>query len=453
MRFFHYTARDSRNQNVQGTMQAASEQEAIQALSKFGLQSVSVEELQNPANAPMPPNLIQPQTSAPPRVSQSAPGTASPYNYNKPAVAPSSTLAPQAVVHTVAGTDKQRFFLFSQLSSALRVGINPAQAFHEIAMRSANQFRPSLEEAAAASTSGKAISDVFARYPDLYPSDVVGIVRAGETAGFLPEALDEVARQAESAHSFRRWFFWIWFLWVNFIVTIPATIIVARGLVDMAKHQSDIGGSPNASSAVNDFLSQMWHETLWPWGPVTLVTVGIIWALWRYYNSRLAIDFRHKVSLNVPVYGRRARHENLARFSWTMSRVSRAGIAPNRAWQLAADSVPNRAFRDELVSMGQNMRENTKMADMVHRSPLFPDEFAPMIATAEYTGDLPGALDRLSSLSQGEFMAAQNYAKVRSGCWMLLGCFVTSGIAAIIFFYAWYHDVPDAVLGPDNPLR
>jgi hypothetical protein len=56
-------------------------------------------------------------------------------------------------------------------------------------------------------------------------------------------------------------------------------------------------------------------------------------------------------------------------------------------------------------------------------------------------------------LSSGEFLAAQNYAKVRSGCWGLLACFVTSGISMIIFFYAWYHDVPNAVLGDDKPLK
>jgi type II secretory pathway component PulF len=171
-----------------------------------------------------------------------------------------------------------------------------------------------------------------------------------------------------------------------------------------------------------------------------------LYALKRYFGSRVAKRFRHRIGLKFPVYGPRTRHENLARFSWSLSRLSKAGFAPSTAYFLAAETVPNLEMRDQLREIARRISESTKMSDILHNSRLFPDEYAPVVATAEYTGDLPGAFDHLARSSQSEFETAQNYAKARSGCWGALGCFVTSGIMLAILWYVWYHQLPAVIL-------
>ena len=74
-----------------------------------------------------------------------------------------------------------------------------------------------------------------------------------------------------------------------------------------------------------------------------------------------------------------------------------------------------------------------------------------MVATAEMTGDMEGAFNQLSEVSRTEFETAQNYTKLRSGCWGFLGCFVTSGIMMILFFAMWYIDLPRAILSGFEP--
>ena len=425
----------------------APDQATVQAsLQRAGLTLVSCREM---GVNPRPPVMNMPGSMPPARSAAPMPSRQAPPPPNPAAIAPKPV---GQIVRTKAGSDKQRFFLFSQLASALRAGINPAQAFHEIAQRSAAQFAPSLEVAAQEATMGTPLSTVFERYPDLYPEHVVGTVRAGEVAGFLPDALDEVARQAQNAHSFRRWFFWVWFITLNFALSIPGMWVVTRSMlgtydaIDKTGGMDASGNQMNPGEASASFMSVLWHETLWPWGPLTLLIYGIVWAIYQYYMSSTAKRLRHRVGLKIPVYGARARHENVARFAWTMSRVSRAGVSPARAWQLAAESVPNLTFRDELVGAGSNLHGSERMSDLFHRTTIFPEEYAPMVATGEYTGDISGALDRLSQVSEGEFVAAQNWAKVRSGCWGALGCFLTSAIMLGMFWYAWYYELPKKVL-------
>ena len=104
------------------------------------------------------------------------------------------------------------------------------------------------------------------------------------------------------------------------------------------------------------------------------------------------------------------------------------------------------AMREPLMEVSRRLQGSEKLSDIVGGTGLFPQEYVPVIATAEYTGDIPGALDNLSRASGGEYSAAQNYAKARSGCWGALGCFLTSAAMLGMFWYAWYYELPKKVL-------
>jgi hypothetical protein len=96
--------------------------------------------------------------------------------------------------------------------------------------------------------------------------------------------------------------------------------------------------------------------------------------------------------------------------------------------------------------VGTALSGQEKMSDLFFRSKLFPDEYAPMIATAEYTGDYSGALDKLAAVSAGEFVAAQNYAKARSGCWGLLFAFVVSVFTIGAILKVVSNDIPREIM-------
>ncbi len=464
MRFFQYRATDINGRVVEGTFQAASTDAAIQALKGHGLTVVSLQE--RLANQPSSPQSPQPQAQKPAPVQRNtAPSLPQTNPVNpQPKISPVqqrpvhvNTINNPATdqVHTALGTDKDRFFIFAQLASAYRAGINPAEAFGDISRRCPGHFKQSLEEASQAAAEGISVSKVFDRYPDLYPESVGGMTRAGEEAGFLPDAFEEISLQAESAHKFKRWFFWVWFLAINALLSIPGMWIAMQSLlgmwdrIDKAGGTSADGNTMGMGEALGQYASVFGKQLIWPWGPITLLFWFGVYLLRRYFGSRMAKRFRHRLGLRYPIFGARAKHENLSRFSWTMSRVAKSGVAPARAWQLAAESVPNLVMRDNLASIGQQLRGSEKLSDLVHQSGMFPQEYAPMVATAEYTGDVTGAMDKLASISNGEFQSAQNYVKMRAGCWGALGCFVTSAIMFMILAYTLYHQLPAKILGGD----
>lgn len=470
MRFFQYQATDATGQRREGTLRAASADAAMAALRQGGMNvhSIDGQQVGGPAPAaPRPPAPAPPRPGAPPQAPP-APARPAPVNRaTKAATAASGPLVitrqdpsapapaappPDPVRHrTIIGTDKDRFFLFSQFAAAMRAGINPAQAFDQISNRTKPYYRESVQALSKAGVEGGDLASVMERYPDLYPEHVVGMTRAGQSAGYLPEAFEEVSRQAQSAHKFKRWFFWIWFVALNAIISIPGMWWATQAMVRGAERIDATGGQGGMEMGMREILGSYTEKLVWPFGPAFLLFCAILYALKRYFGSRVAKRFRHRIGLKFPVYGPRTKHENLARFSWSLSRLSKAGLAPANAYYLAADTVPNLEMRDQLREIAGRLSGAERMSDILHNARLFPDEYAPVVATAEYTGDLTGAFDHLSRASQAEFETAQNYAKARSGCWGALGCFLTSAIMLGILFYAWYYQLPAVFLKGMEP--
>ncbi|MBI3721996.1 MAG: type II secretion system F family protein, partial [Fimbriimonas ginsengisoli] len=210
MPHFKFKAFDNAGRDHEGTLEAADAREAAAHLVAQGLKVRLLQEAApapqfqlGPAPAqPAPKQRPTPQAPAvrPFRPTPQAPSPQPP-GPGAPAPSTKASVASSPVIRTPRGSDKDRFFLFSQTAAALRAGINPAEFFSNMAPRVPPRFRGSMSALSAAAAEGTAISAVLAQYPNLYPSSVVGLVRAGEQGGFLPEACDTVARAAQRARA------------------------------------------------------------------------------------------------------------------------------------------------------------------------------------------------------------------------------------------------------------
>ena len=437
MPFYRYSATDKTGKQTIGTIEAQNPDDAMLRLVNSGL---NVSQL---LKAPDQPRTIAPNNPPPvaaqPRVQEARQQV--PQQLVQP--------APQKkkdVVRTKAASDQDRFLLFSQFSKQIKAGIGPAAALDDLRLRVPRHMSESVVEASKSASEGGAISDTFERYPDLYPESVVGTIRAAEHGGFLEEALALLADQAQEAHAFGRSFWWVKPMVVNSIIALPMTVLLLEAVLKTWDVVDQQGEGATMGSSLGALALSVGKEILWPIGPITiLLWAGSFW-LYRYLRTYEMRRKRHAISLRWPVFGPRTRHENLAVFSWIMSKLSKSGIAPKRSWELAAASVPNLAMREKLERVGNALSGHEKLSDAIFREQLFPQEYAPIIATAEHTGDMPGAFDQLSKISKSEFETAQTMARQHSGSWGRAGCFAVGGIIMILLFWFLYYELMPAIL-------
>ncbi|HVT10775.1 MAG TPA: type II secretion system F family protein [Fimbriimonadaceae bacterium] len=450
---FEYTAIDRQGNSVQGQVQANSRDEAALSLTRTGLlvsrlaQSNAPAAPSAPARTPSPASpMIQQSQSG--RLLPGAPPVLNTGSATKAAPkAPIKAAQKKAVIRTKRGTDKDIYFLFSQLQSYARAGVNPVEYLTNLSQTFRREdYRQALAEAADAAKEGRPISDVFERYVDLFPPHVVGMIRAAEQGGFFPEAYDLITDQAQASHKFRIWFTWL--LWVAIMVgaCLPVMWVVLRGALNSWDAQEKAGGM---APGMGTFVSQVFRQLLWPCGPIIAGLVLFLYLFGKYWQALPRREMRHRMVLIVPSVAKRARAESLSVFAWTMSMLSRVGLPPKQIWDLSMATVPNLEMRRRFNETGNQMTEQTRLSEAMSMSRQMPEEYAPIVQTGEVTGDVPGALLRASQTQLEEFKAGDNASKMRVGCWMFLLMGAGSAILMMMYYGGFMSELMKKILG-DN---
>jgi type II secretory pathway component PulF len=150
--------------------------------------------------------------------------------------------------------------------------------------------------------------------------------------------------------------------------------------------------------------------------------------------------------------GGRARHEGISLFAWVLGKVAQGGGTPHQSWEVGLECVPNLALRRELREAGQKLHTGERLSAAFSGTRLFPEEYAPMMATAELTGDVPGTLQTLSDLSRRDFETSTTKSKAAAWVMSSTALVVTGGIILILMVVMWYYRLPETILkGMDVP--
>jgi type II secretory pathway component PulF len=428
MPLFQFTATDSSGRRQEGLLQADHWQDVERDLFARGWRLTGITEVQQPSAAPTV------RSSVPPAPRLAAQPSVAPLSSSRPVQAQLSV----GTVKTKWGTDKDLFFLFSQLASYFRSGVNPAVAFENLANSwHRNQFEPALKEAAAASTNGLSVADVLARYPYLFPHHAVGLYRSGEMGGFLPEACEQIAAQAENSHRFRRSYRWLNLVIWSSIASAPVAVWGAKGLAKGFQNLDESGGTGNGGSQIANGLGREFVAIL-PWCAVLVAASFAGIYLWQSMPNR---RLRHRLILRVPTVAKRARNESVAVFAWSLSNLLRAGIAPKTALEVAAGSMPNLALAEQASSAAHSMSAESKLSDFAQRIPMLPPEASSLIQTGEMVGDLPGTMAQVARIEEAEFQQSDKMNRMRVGCWMVLIMVLGSCLMGGLFFRMFYDGI------------
>ena len=299
--------------------------------------------------------------------------------------------------------------------------MNPAQSLTDLASRTPERYRDSLFRAAAKVSEGGRMSDALEAYPYLYPPDVIGTIRAGETAGFLPEAMEEVADKMQGSDRLKKRLFYYQIVFAATFGITPLILAIVDGSLASIKTQDAAGGSlpPVATLAAAAF------KALLAVLPLSAFIFLVAWGLSAWVNSMPMRQFRHSLIMRIPVIGGRASAESMARFTWALAMVSRGGLSPQNTFLLALESVPNLAIRQRLAEQGRQMTESDKLSTSLRNAGVLPPEFGDIVQTGEITGDVPRALDSVRKATDADFRAKDETAARRAG-------FIFLGLLAVV---------------------
>jgi type II secretory pathway component PulF len=276
------------------------------------------------------------------------------------------------------------------------------------------------------------VSDVFQRYPNLYPKHVVGSIRVGEQAGYFAEGCTIAAESVERARRLAGRLAYFPVIALFMLVIYPLSMGAIRGSLESMKQQDKAGGSmPVMPTILNAIGVQM--KTYGPIALACLIGAFVLWKVWKMPAFRRA---RHTAGLDL--FPGRSRSEAVVRLGWGIGRSAQAGIPYYAAYQLAVDCIPNEILRDRVAREAATTREGEPLSGALRRSNILPPQYADVVETGEMTGDVPRAMEQLTNFAKSDFERADSVSEAKGKILGLMVIGLLTTILVVSLAVAWY---------------
>lgn len=280
-------------------------------------------------------------------------------------------------------------------------------------LRSLNSLEENAESPALRKTlgvviqdveSGTGIADALSKHPSVFDDVYVNMVRAGEAAGILDDILKRLAMQQEKNATIRKK---IKSAMTYPMVLVGITIIAFFGLMlfvipQIGKIIKDLGG-PDAELPVltqvmlgiSDFILSFWYIIL-------PIAIGGVFMLMRYIKTPKGKVVFHRFMLKAPGIGVLVQKIAVARFARTFSALIGAGVAVLEALDVTARAVGNTMYEEALTAAAEEVKNGVSLSDVIGRNPLFPAIVSQMLAVGEETGQTDTVLVKVADFYEEE---------------------------------------------------
>ncbi|MEK6309081.1 MAG: type II secretion system F family protein [Curtobacterium sp.] len=363
---FDYRGRDGSGKLVKGRLDAASEGAVVQRLRGMGVSPIAITEAK--------------------------PGTGLQTEIKIPGFEKGVGLKDLAIMSRQAST-----MLTSGLSLLRALTILADQTENKKLKDILGKVRDDVER-------GVSFSDAVAKYPVDFPPIMINMIRAGETGGFLDQAMDSVATNFEKEHKLRSTIkSAMTYPVVVLIMSLLAVVIMLIFIVPIfQKMFSSLGGQLPLPTMLLVYAS---HAMVYI-GPALVVVGVVFWFWWRTNkNTERVRAFIDPVRLRLPVFGKLNQKIVIARFTRNLSNMIGAGVPILQGLQIAGEVSNNFVIEKALGRVAESVRKGESIAGPMEKESVFPAMVTQMVAVGEDAGSLEVMLEKISVFYDDEVQA------------------------------------------------
>lgn len=308
-----------------------------------------------------------------------------------PPVAPRSWVATSLLGPVVGRVGLPHLsFFFRQLAVMLGAGVNPVQSLETLAVQSSSpKLTAIIRELSGHALAGRPLSAGLQRYPEVFSPLMVSLVRAGETGGFLDDALrqtaDYIEREIALRNLMRRTTFY------------PKLVVGASILIFVAANAIIRSLAPQSPVSLSSPLTQAAT-----WVILAPVLVGLFLFLRvGLANPRIKYNWDLFVSV-LPWIGKTSRQFAMAKFGRGLGALYQAGVPIPEAIRLASDACGNEYLRARLRPATIRLEGGEGIADTLQATGVLSPIVMNMLATGEKTGNVDQMMTKMAEFYEGE---------------------------------------------------
>ena len=302
---------------------------------------------------------------------------------------------------------KDRVYFSRQLSIMFKSRVPLVEALRTLAGQTQNPiFREKIIKLTEAVEGGSSLSKALSRFPEVFSPFYIAMVKSGETAGKLSEALEYLADHLEREHDFYSRVWGAMLYPVMVIVTMFGIIFLMIYFVFPKIHdfikESCVEPPVFAQMifGIIDFIRK-WI--------IAIILTFIISALfiYQYLKTEEGKRLFSRFSLKIPIIKNLLQMIYISRFAENLSTLTSGGVQIAQALEVSGEVTGNEIYKKIIFETRDEVRRGETISSVLQRYPAqFPPVFTQMTMVGEKTGTLDETLIHLVSFYQKEVARA-----------------------------------------------
>src|ERR1041385_1644385 len=374
---FNYVAMDSKGKETKGTLDVASQNEAIGRLKEMGYfptKVVEADKTKDKANKKAKP---------PARAEGKKKGIS--LNIRIPGFG--GKVKPKVLTAFTR-----------QIATLVDAGLPLLRGLRVLEKQERNPtLKRIVAELAVSIEGGSTFSEGLAQHPKVFNRLYVNMVKAGELGGVLEVVLARLSEFMEKAQKIKGKVIAAMFypcavlvvatviLMILMVVVVPKFKEVFAGMLDGAQLPAFTRLVLGISEAIKDHI-------LWTLAGVVVVWIAFMFAI-RTKGGRRVFD---KVKLKMPVLGPVVTKVAISRFTRTLGTLVSSGVPILQALTIVKETSGNVIISNAVAAVHDSVKEGETITAPLEASGVFPPMVISMVDVGEQTGALPEMLLKIA---------------------------------------------------------
>lgn len=374
---FNYVAMDSRGKETKGTLEVASQNEAIGRLKEMGYFPTKVVEAEKARDKAA-------KSRAPEKPGEKKKGG---FNLNFTIPGLGGKVKPKVLTAFTR-----------QLATLVDAGLPLLRGLRVLEKQEKNPaLRRILSDLATAIEGGSTFSEGLAQHPKVFNRLFVNMVKAGELGGVLEVVLNRLSEFMEKAQKIKGKVVAAMF-YPAAVMTVAVTILTILMVFVVPKFKQIFADmlEGQALPVFTQFVLGV-SEIIAGHFVVALGTLaGSIIALKIFLRTKLGRRLFDKFKLNFPVLGPVISKVAISRFTRTLGTLVSSGVPILQALTIVKETSGNVVVGEAVAAVHESVKEGETITAPLEASNVFPPMVISMVDVGEQTGALPEMLMKIA---------------------------------------------------------
>ena len=293
-------------------------------------------------------------------------------------------------------SSKEMMLFCTQLATLLGAGVSLAGGLATVIKQIKNpSFQKVVADLEDDVTQGHSFSGALSKYPKIFPSLLINMIKAGEESGQLDRILTNYANFLEKREAVKSEIKNA-MMYPIFLVVLSVGIMAFLLIYILPKFVSVLKESHAQLPVTTRIMIQSSEFLQHYYGHIILGALVFFIIFRQIIKTRPGRKMWDYLKLNIPIFGNLTYKMALVRFSSVFGVLMSSGVPILRSMGMAENVVNNVIFENVLQQINSNLVIGKNLGDEFVKTGFFPPMFVQMVTVGEKTGHLDEMMTKIA---------------------------------------------------------